>query len=75
MSDSSYNIQLLCDFLAQLSQRPIGELIVYPWSGVRRRCRRRHRLQCSNIFSSETVWPIKVKFHVEPPWEGGGEFV
>ena len=24
----------------------------------------------SNIFSSETAWPIKAKFHVEPPWEG-----
>ena len=20
---------------------------------------------------SKTVWPIKAKFHVEPPWEGG----
>ena len=27
------------DFLAHLSRRLIGELIVYPWSGVRR-CRR-----------------------------------
>ena len=25
----------------------------------------------SNIFSSETAWPIKAKFHVEPPREGG----
>ena len=25
----------------------------------------------SNIFSSETAWPIKAKFFVEPPWEGG----
>ena len=24
----------------------------------------------SNIFSSETAWPIKAKFYVEPPWEG-----
>ena len=23
-----------------------------------------------NIFSSETAWPIKVKFHVKHPWEG-----
>ena len=22
-------------------------------------------------FSSETAWPIKAKFYVEPPWEGG----
>ena len=25
----------------------------------------------SNIFSSETALPIKAKFYVEPPWEGG----
>ena len=25
----------------------------------------------SNIFSSKTTWPIKAKFYVEPPWEGG----
>ena len=47
-----------------------GELIVYPYSGVRcRRCRRGQ--QCLNIFSSETALPIKAKFYVEPPWEGG----
>ena len=45
-----------------------GELIVYPYSGVRRR---RRRQQCLNIFSSETTLPIKAKFYVEPPWEGG----
>ena len=25
----------------------------------------------SNIFCSETAWPIKAKFYVEPPWEEG----
>ena len=25
----------------------------------------------SNVFSSETAWPIKAKFFVEPHWEGG----
>ena len=51
-----------------------GELIVYPYSGVRcRRCRRRQ--QCLNIFSSETALPIKAKFYVEPPWEGGTKFI
>ena len=25
----------------------------------------------SNVFSSETAWPIKAKFYVEPHWEGG----
>ena len=24
----------------------------------------------SNVFSSETAWPIKAKFYVEPHWEG-----
>ena len=24
----------------------------------------------SNIFSSETAWPIEAKFHMEPPWDG-----
>ena len=47
-----------------------GELIVYPYSGVHCRCRCR-RQQCLNIFSSETALPIKAKFYVEPPWEGG----
>ena len=25
----------------------------------------------SNFFSSETAWPIKAKFYVESPWQGG----
>ena len=44
----------------------IGELIGYPWSGVRRR----RPSTISNVFSSETAWPIKDKFHVEPHEEG-----
>ena len=55
-------------FLAHLSQRLIGELIVYSWSGGVR------RPQCSDIFFSETAWPIKAKFYVEPPWVGGTKF-
>ena len=55
-------------FLAHLSRRLTGELIGYPWiwrpSSVR-------PFTFSNIFSSETAWPIKAKFYVEPPWEGG----
>ena len=50
--------------LAHLSQRFIGELIGYPWSRV-------HPATISNVFSSETAWPIKAKFYVEPPWEVG----
>ena len=56
--------------LAHLSRRLIDDLIVYTCSGVRRHCRRRPPF--SKIFSSETAWPIKAKFYVEPPWEGGG---
>ena len=54
-------------FLAHLSRRLTGELIGYPWirpSVVR-------PFTFSNVFSSETAWPIKAKFYVEPPWEGG----
>ena len=40
-----------------------GELKVYPCSGIRRS----RSQQCSNI--SETAWPIKAKFYVEPPLE------
>ena len=66
--------------LAHLSRRLIGELKVYPWSGIRHpsssvfRRRRRRRPQCSNIFFSKNAWPIKAKFYVEPPWKGGTIF-
>ena len=62
-------------FLAHLSRRLIGELIGYPWSGVRPSVRRPSvRSQCSMIFFSETAGPIKAKFYVEPPWVGGTIF-
>ena len=52
-----------------------GELIVYPWirrpSVVFRRPSVIGPSTISNIFSSETAWPIKAKFYVEPPWERG----
>ena len=53
-------------FLAHLSQRLIGELIVYPYSSVRRSVL---SSTISNI--SETACPIKAKFYVEPPWGRG----
>ena len=64
-------------FLAYLSRRLIGELIVYQWSGVRRPSVRRpsvRRPQCSKIFFSETAGPVKAKFYVKPPWVGGTIF-
>ena len=33
--------------------------------------RRRRPSTVSNVFFSETAWPIKVNFHVEPLLEGG----
>ena len=63
-------------FLAHLSRKLTGELIGYPWirrpSVVRPYVRRPFTF--SNIFSSETAWPIKAKFYVEPPWEEGTKF-
>ena len=56
-------------FLAHLSRRLTGELIGYQW--IRRPSVRRRPFTFSNIFSSETAWPIKAKFYDEPPWEGG----
>ena len=49
--------------LSHLSRRLIGELIVYPWSGV--------LLSTFSNISSETAWPIKAKFYVEPSWVVG----
>ena len=64
----SFADELRCHATALISSpEPLGsqgELIVYPCSGVR-------PFTISNIFSSETARPIKAKFYVEPPWEGG----
>ena len=69
INDSSVKMNIVSSPEPSSSQ---GELIVYPYSGVHcRRCHRRRRQQCLNIFSSETALPIKAKFYVEPPWEGG----
>ena len=48
-----------------------GELIVYPSS--RRPSVRRSSVRppFSKIFFSETAWPLKAKFYMKPPWEGG----
>ena len=44
---------------------------VHPSVVVRRRPSVVRPFTFSNIFSSETAWPIKPKFYVESPWEGG----
>ena len=65
--------KLLGGLLTHLSRRLIGELVGYPWSGVRPSfCRRPS--QCSNIFFSETAGPIKARLYVKPPWIGGMKF-
>ena len=32
---------------------------------------RRRPSTISNVFSSETTWPIEAKLHVQPPWQEG----
>ena len=57
--------------LAHLSRRLLGELIGKV--GLRRLSVVRLsvcRLHSINI-SSETTWPVKVKFHMKPSWDGG----
>ena len=68
-TEHSCLILFSCIFSSPEPSGSQGELIVYPYSGVR--CRRRGCQQCLNIFSSETALPIKAKFYVEPLWEGG----
>ena len=59
-------------FLAHLSRRPKGELIVYPCSGVRRRCRCRCCCQpLSNMNISEASRLIAIKFYLKHHWGGG----
>ena len=70
----AFVVVVFCLFvLAYLSRRLIGELIVYPWPGFSPPVVGVIVLPftISNIFSSETAWPIEVKFYVEPPWVGG----
>ena len=74
--------KLICVFVFAYAKRWVlsspepfgsqGELIVYPLSrrpSVRRTSSVR-RPPFSKIFS-ETAWPIKAKFYVEPPWIRG----
>ena len=61
----------LLRFLAHLSQRLIGELIVYRSS--RRLCVRAsvRALTLSNMNISATSWPIGMKFYLKRLWVGG----
>ena len=59
-------------FLAHLSQRLMGELIVYQslWRPYVRPSSVR-RSTFSNLFFSETTGPIKLKFYMETPRDAG----
>ena len=64
-----YKEMKMC-LLAHLSRRLIGELIVYPCSGVRPSVRRRtSTISNSNI--PATSGPIVTKFHLNHYWGGG----
>ena len=61
---------LHCIFLAHLSRRLIGELIVYPCSGVRPSSVRPSST-ISKIFFSETAGPIVLILHIHHLQVGG----
>ena len=66
--------QTLCLFLALLSRRLVGELIVYPWSGVRPSSvgvRRPSSSTISNMNISATSGPITAKFYLKHHWVRG----
>ena len=58
----------MTEFLAHLSRRLVGELIVYQSRGRPSVVR---PSTISNIFSSETTGRIELKFHMETPLDGG----
>ena len=66
---------LVVCFLAHLSRRLIGELIVYPCSGVRPSVVRpsvvRPSSTISNMNISATSGPIIMKFYQKHHWDGG----
>ena len=57
-------VHFISDFLAHLSRRLQGELLVYQWL---RRPSSVRPSTFSNIFFSETTGPIELKFHMETP--------
>ena len=60
-------------FLAHLSQRLIGELIVYQWYGVRRRRPSLSSTMLKHLLLRNRL-ANQTKFYVEPPWVGGTKF-
>ena len=58
-------LQTRKSFLAHLSRRLVGELIVYPWSGVRLSS------TVSNMNISATSGRIIIRFYQKHHWDGG----
>ena len=61
----------LVTFLAHLSRRLIGELIVYGSSRCPLVCACVRPLTLSNMNISATSWPIGMKFYLKHHWGGG----
>ena len=55
------------------SQEPLGSQVSLQYRQAPLSIRRRRPSSSTllNIFSSETAWPIKVKFHLKPLWDRG----
>ena len=72
VSDLVKSIKCPCDgaqliaFLAHLSRRLVGELIVYLWSGVSP-----SSFTISNVNISATSGPITMKSYQKHHWDGG----
>ena len=68
------NLEHLRIFLAHLSRRLEGELLVYPMvrcPSVRRHRRRRPLSTISNMNISASSGPITMKFYQKHHWDGG----
>ena len=61
--------------LAQLSRQAHKVCLLYTHAPASIVVVSRGSSTISNILSSETAWPTKTKFHVDPPWEGDRKFV
>ena len=69
--EQMFTLLIMGTFLAHLSQRLRGELIVY-WSSRRPSVRASvHPFTLSNMNISATSWPIGMKFYLKHHWGGG----
>ena len=69
----SYLVKVISRYIFS-STEPKAHRSAYSIPMLRRPSVRRRRpsaFTISKIFFSETAWPIKLKFYMEPPWVGG----